>query len=172
MKQQVFLHEQHIECHLVSPWACSTCLIILWHFCPCWVLHHAGAEQSIRSWSGRNLQLWQVGCGVSAVFTLLGGGTGNLSPMSGLCEVGPWAQKVPTTENIFLGSQVRIVVLLEQHPGNIEVKSAKYWGILCLLRVNESTALKLIEERGTEHSAHQWDMVLLEYFREKKERDV
>lgn len=41
-----------------------------------------------------------------------------------------------------------------------------------MLRVNESTALKLIKERGTEHSAHQWDMMLLEYFREKKEREV
>lgn len=102
-----------------------------------------------------------------------GKGIGNLCPMSGLSKVGPWAQKVSITENIcFLGSHARTVVHLEQHPGNLEVKSAKYWGTLCLLRVNESTALKLIKERGTEHSAHQWDMMLLEYFREKKEREV
>lgn len=43
--------------------------------------------------------------------------------------------------------------------------------MLCLLRVNEITALKLIKERGTEHSARQLDMVVLEYFREKKEQE-
>lgn len=40
-----------------------------------------------------------------------------------------------------------------------------------MLRVNASTALKLIKERGTEHSAQQWGMGLLEYLREQKEQE-
>lgn len=40
-----------------------------------------------------------------------------------------------------------------------------------MVRVNEIPALKLLEERGTEHSAHHWDVVVLEYFGEKKEQE-
>ena len=74
-----------------------------------------------------------------------------------------------TEDGIFGGSRASTGDHLQQPPGNLVVKIAKYWGMLYWWRVNEITALKLVKERGTEHSACRWDMVVLEYFREKKE---
>lgn len=135
-----------VELYLVSYSPASSC-----HPCPCcvpttqdkvWNVLFGAFESCCCSCQGN--------CWVFYAPPSFGNSFGTSAPHSGLSTPGLWAPELWDQEvnqhhtggGIFRGSWVCIGIRFP--PGNLGIKIARYWGMLCLLWVNE--IMKLIKE--------------------------
>lgn len=60
---------------------------------------------------------------------------------------------------------------LQQPAGSTGARTAKYWGLLCMWRVEKTPCSEGPKDWGAKQSAHQLDVGVAEYFREWKKQE-